>query len=110
MSARYVSATLVLEGQVTDVSAEGMFFSSDYLDDEGEVARIWVDVPGRPMPLELRGEVRWVNDATLGGGMGIRLIDPPPEVRRLLERLGGGEPTTEAADDVLSSGLTAGNA
>jgi hypothetical protein len=88
-SARYASTNLNLEGHVTDVSPDGLFFCSDYLDDQGEVARVWVDVPDRA-PLELRGEVRWVNDAPHAGGMGIKFIDVSLEDRALLSSLTSG--------------------
>jgi hypothetical protein len=86
-SARYASTNLNLEGHVTDVSADGLFFCSDYLDDQGEVARVWLDVPDRSSPLELRGEVRWVNDAPHAGGMGIKFMDVSLEDRALLSTL-----------------------
>ena len=86
-SARYASTNLNLEGHVTDVSPDGLFFCSDYLDDQGEVAKVWVDVPDRSAPLELRGEVRWVNDAPHAGGMGIKFIDVSLEDRALLSSL-----------------------
>jgi len=66
-----------------------LFFCSDYLDDQGELARVWVDVPDRADPLELRGEVRWVNDAPHAGGMGIKFIDVSLEDRALLTSLTG---------------------
>lgn len=87
-SARYASPNLNLEGHVTDVSPDGLFFCSDYLDDQGELARVWLDVPDRAAPLELRGEVRWVNDAPHAGGMGIKFIDVSLEDRALLTTLG----------------------
>lgn len=87
--ARYVSSNLNLEGRVTDVSPDGLFFCSDYLDDQGETARVWIDVPTRARPLELRGEVRWVNDSPHGGGMGLKLIDVSLDDRALLESLSG---------------------
>lgn len=85
--ARYQSATMNLEGHVTDLSADGLFFTSDFLDDLGEVARVWVQLPSRPDFIELRGEVRWVNDASHGGGMGLRLIDLGPAEREALSTL-----------------------
>src|SRR5919198_983699 len=87
-SARYASSNLHLDGHVTDLSPDGLFFCSDYLDDQGEMARVWVDIPSRSAPLELRGEVRWVNDTPHAGGMGIRLIDVSVEDRTLLSSLG----------------------
>ncbi len=88
ISGKYVSDSLVVDGVVTDVSADGLFFCSDFLDNTGEVARVWLDIPWRPQPLELRGEVRWVNDAPNTGGMGIRFIDVSLEDRMVLSSLG----------------------
>lgn len=88
LPARYVSSNLNLEGHVTDLSAEGLFFCSDFLDDQGETAHLEVIVPSRQQPLELRGEVRWVKDAPHAGGMGIKLLDVSLEDRALLATLG----------------------
>ncbi len=86
--AKYVSESLVVEGVVTDVSQDGLFFCSDYLDNAGELARVWLDIPWRSYPLELQGEVRWVNESPDSGGMGIRLIDVSLEDRIVLSSLG----------------------
>jgi hypothetical protein len=88
ISGKYVSDNLVVDGVVTDVSADGLFFCSDYLDSTGESARVSLDIPWRSRPLELRGEVRWVNDAPNTGGMGIRFIDVTLEDRMVLSSLG----------------------
>jgi hypothetical protein len=87
LAARYVSSNLNLEGHVTDLGPEGLFFSSDYLDGPGEPASVWVDLPSGPGRIELRGEVRWVNDAAHAGGMGIRLFEISVEARILLSSL-----------------------
>ena len=83
-----MSESLVVEGVVTDVSADGLFFCSDYLDATGESVRVWLDIPWRNRPLELRGEVRWVSDAPNTGGMGIRFLDVSLEDRMVLSSLG----------------------
>ena len=88
ISAKYVSDSLVVEGMVTDVSADGLFFCSDYLDGTGETVRVWLDIPWRDRPLELRGEVRWVNDTPDTGGMGIKFFDVSLEDRMVLSSLG----------------------
>ena len=97
ISGRYVSDNLVVDGVVTDVSADGLFFCSDYLDNTGESARLWLDIPWRNRPLELRGEVRWVNDTPSTGGMGIRFIDVSLEDRIVLSSLGVYDLTDGAA-------------
>ena len=89
LHARYVSTNLHLDGVVMDVTPEGLFFRSDFLDSEGEPARLWLDVPSRSAPLELAGEVRWVNETPYAGGMGIRLVAVSAEARALLASLGG---------------------
>ena len=88
IAGKYVSDSLVVDGVVTDVSADGLFFCSDYLDNTGESARLWLDIPWRNRPLELRGEVRWVNATPNTGGMGIRFIDVSLEDRMVLSSLG----------------------
>ncbi len=97
ISGRYVSDNLVVDGVVTDVSADGLFFCSDYLDNTGESARLSLDIPWRNRPLELRGEVRWVSDAPNTGGMGIRFIDVTLEDRMVLSSLGLYEMAESAA-------------
>lgn len=86
--AKYVSDSLYVEGLVTDVSADGLFFCSDYLDAKGETMRVWLDIPWRDCPLELRGEVRWVNDSPSICGMGIKFVDVCLEDRMVLSSLG----------------------
>jgi PilZ domain len=104
IAAKYVSDNLVVEGVVTDVSADGLFFCSDYLDGTGETVRISLDVPWRNGPLELRGEVRWVNDTPSTGGMGIKFIDVRLEDRMVLSSLG----LSALANDAVS--LSSGDA
>ena len=103
LSGKYVSDSLVVDGVVTDVSADGLFFCSDYLDATGETARLWLDIPWRNRPLELRGEVRWVRDTPNTGGMGIRFLDVSLEDRMVLSSLG----LYEVAED---AGVPAGEA
>lgn len=83
--ARYVSSNLHADGHVTDVSPDGLFFCSDFLDDAGECAQLWVQLPTGA--LELRGEVRWVNEAPHAGGMGIKLVELSHEDRAVLTEL-----------------------
>jgi len=88
ITGKYVSENLVVDGVVTDVSPNGLFFCSDYLDSKGETAHLWLEIPWRNAPLELRGEVCWVSDAPENGGMGIRFIDVSLEDRMVLSSLG----------------------
>jgi len=86
--ARYVSEHLTIDGTVTDLSPDGVFFCSDYLDATGEPVRISIEVPWRDRPLQLRGEVRWVNESPRTGGMGICFMDVSFEDRVVLSSLG----------------------
>jgi hypothetical protein len=105
--ARYSSPNLNLEGLVTDLSPEGLFFCSDFLDDQGELAQLVVTVPSRAQPLQLRGEVRWVKDVPHAGGMGIKLVDVSLEDRALLSSLSA-VPAPAPADGTAAPG--SGNA
>lgn len=86
--ARYVSENLTIEGVVTDLSPDGVFFSSDYLDATGEPVSLSIEIPWRDRPLHLRGEVRWVSESPRTGGMGIRFMDVSFEDRVVLSSLG----------------------
>ena len=86
--AHYVSEHLTIDGVVTDLSPDGVFFSSDYLDATGELVRVSIDVPWRSQPIQLRGEVRWVSETSRTGGMGIRFTDVGFEDRVVLSFLG----------------------
>jgi PilZ domain len=86
--ARYISEHLTIDGTVTDLSPDGVFFCSDYLDAMGELVRISIEVPWQDRPLHLRGEVRWVSESPRTGGMGIRFMDVSFEDRVVLSSLG----------------------
>jgi Tfp pilus assembly protein PilZ len=88
LPARYVSERLTIDGLVTDLSPDGVFFCSDYLDATGEQVRVSIDIPWRSQPLQLRGEVRWVSEVSRVGGMGIRFMDVSFEDRVVLSSLG----------------------
>lgn len=84
LPAHYSSPHLQLDGWVTDLTTEGLFFCSDYLDGQGEMAEVVLEVPTVPRPLQLRGEVRWVRESQIGGGMGIQLVDVSLDDRILI--------------------------
>jgi len=52
-----------------------MFFMSDFLDDTSGEVNVELDLPDSDVPLRVAGEVRWVNDAPLHAGMGIRFVN-----------------------------------
>ena len=88
VAARYVSERLSIDGVVTDLSPDGVFFSSDYLDSTGEPVRISIDVPWLSQPLQLQGQVRWVSETPRTAGMGIQFQDVSLEDRVVLSSLG----------------------
>jgi uncharacterized protein (TIGR02266 family) len=75
LPARYRSEAISLDGRAGDISQDGMFFMSDFLDDANGEVNVELDLPDSDVPLRLAGEVRWVNDAPLHAGMGIRFIN-----------------------------------
>jgi len=98
--ASYESSQLSVDGRVTDLSAEGLFLSTSYLDAQGEKARVQVRLPEEA--LELRGEVRWVRETPLGAGMGIKLVDVSLDDRARLSALMAGLGSDPAADVGIS--------
>lgn len=103
VQARYISPTLNLDGFVTDVSPEGAFFGADYLDGQGQLARV-ILVTGAGQSLDLQGEVRWVGDGPVAGGMGLRFLDLSVEEREVLSQLAGqGASDSNDAEDAHAS-------
>lgn len=88
VAARYISDQMIVDGQVTDISPDGLFFASDFLDARGELVRVLLDIPWLSKPLELRGEVRWVCDNATAAGMGIRFLNVDSANRGILSSLG----------------------
>lgn len=83
----YRSETLTLEGWAKNLSRNGLFLRSDYLDDEGVAAEIEVRVPGSDEPLLLAGEVVRVDTSPMTAGMGIQFATLAAPVRRALANL-----------------------
>lgn len=88
VTARYISDQMIVDGLVTDISPDGLFFASDFLDARGELVRVLLDIPWLAKPLEVRGEVRWVCDNANAGGMGIRFLNVDSANRGVLSSLG----------------------
>jgi uncharacterized protein (TIGR02266 family) len=88
VAARYISDQMIVDGIVTDISPDGFFFASDFLDPRGELVRVLLEIPGLTRPLELRGEVRWVSDSADAGGMGVRFLGLDSAQRELLSSIG----------------------
>jgi hypothetical protein len=79
--------TVQLEGRVADVSWEGLFVRSDYLETPGTPVRLLVDVPEQE-PVPLRGTVAWIAEGPpKGPGMGIRLHGAENPMRQAVVEL-----------------------
>jgi hypothetical protein len=72
LRAHYRSDGLALEGRVCDLSRNGLFMRSAYLDELGTPVSVDLELPGQGACLQLLGEVVRVDTTPLGAGMGIR--------------------------------------
>jgi hypothetical protein len=72
LPARYRSANVSLDGRAGNLSQDGMFFVTSFLDDGADEINVEIDLPDAEQPLVLSGQVCWVDDAPLHSGMGIR--------------------------------------
>jgi len=75
LPARYRSGIVSLDGRAGDLSQDGMFFVSPFLDDASGDVAVELDLPDSDEPLRLLGEVRWVDDGPRHSGMGIRFLN-----------------------------------
>ncbi len=82
--AAYRSETVTLYGQVGDLSRNGVFLRSDYLDGKGSVVELEILLPGNEIPLTLRGEVVWLDLRPGCSGMGIQFKNVHETARRAL--------------------------
>lgn len=75
LPARYRSGSVWMDGRAGNLSQDGMFFMTPFLDDPtGEIA-VELDLPDQDAPLRLAAEVVRVDDAPLHAGMGIRFVN-----------------------------------
>lgn len=84
LPAQYASDATSLQGWVANLSRNGLFLRSDYLDDPGSEVRVSFDLPGDPHPLAVCGQVVRVHDNPLCPGMAIRFTQVPEPARRKL--------------------------
>lgn len=84
LPARYNSEATSLLGWVANLSRNGLFLRSDYLDEAGAEVSVSFELPGEPHPVALRGQVVRVNDGALCPGMAIRFTQVPDGVERKL--------------------------
>ena len=84
LPARYRSAAMSVVGWVANLSRDGMFLRSEFLDDDGVEVSISFELPGEEWPVALRGRVVRVHDGALCPGMGIRFTHVADGVQRKL--------------------------
>jgi type IV pilus assembly protein PilZ len=78
---------------ITDLSALGIFIRTNNPEPAGQHLNLRFKLPGEDKPLELEGEVIWINPFRPGHfdninpGMGVRFIDLTPETKQHLVRL-----------------------
>jgi len=89
VAAHYVSEHLTIDGVVTDLSPRRrvLLFRLPGCHRRGRCA-FRLTSRGCPIRCNWRGEVRWVSEASLIGGMGIRFMDVSFEDRVVLSSLG----------------------
>jgi hypothetical protein len=81
---RYRSETVWMDGRAGNLSQDGMFFVTPFLDDPEEEIVLELDLPEQEGTILLAGKVCWVDDAPLHAGMGIRFVNVALRERLLL--------------------------
>lgn len=76
-----------MDAWVANVSRFGLFIRSDFLDSEGTLAAVDLQLPGSSSRIHLDGEVVRVDVSPLSSGMGIRFNHLADPVRRELANL-----------------------
>ena len=84
LPARYASEAIAVVGGVANLSRNGLFLRSEFLDDAGGEVSISFELPGEAQPVALRGRVLRVHDDALCPGMAIRFTQVPDGARRKL--------------------------
>ena len=82
--ATYRSSTVALHGHVADLSRNGLFLRSEYLDGEGAEVELEIELPGSSGPLQISGQVVWVDQRPNCSGMGIQFRELEELARRAL--------------------------
>ena len=72
LPARYRSLSVSLDGEVSNLSTEGLFLRAEFLDETGTIVYVDLDLPGADSPVKISGEVVRTDDKPLSCGMGIR--------------------------------------
>jgi uncharacterized protein (TIGR02266 family) len=84
LPARYRSQGTTLVGWVANVSRNGMFLRSQYVDERGAEVEVSFALPGDRQPVAVTGKVVRVLESSLSPGMGIRFAAMPDAARRRL--------------------------
>ena len=84
LPARYRSEAISVVGWVANLSRDGLFLRSEFLDEAGAAVNVSFELPGEEDPVALRGMVVRVHDGTLCPGMAIRFTEVPDGVQRKL--------------------------
>jgi uncharacterized protein (TIGR02266 family) len=81
---QYRSHTARFVAWASDLSQEGVFVRSDFLDAAGAPVALALQIPGADGPLRIRGQVVRVDETPNASGMGIRFTDLSTDDRRSL--------------------------
>jgi len=84
LPARYRSRGTSLVGWVANVSRNGMFLRSQYVDERGAEVEVSFALPGDRQQIAVTGTVVRVHESSLCPGMAIRFVEIPDLVRRRL--------------------------
>ena len=84
LPARYRSDETTLVGWVANVSRQGMFLRSQYVDERGAQVEVSFSLPGDRQPMAVTGKVVRVHESSLCPGMAIRFVTVPDVARRKL--------------------------
>lgn len=85
LAARHGSEGTTLVGWVANVSRNGMFLRSQYVDERGAEVQVSFALPGDRQPVAVTGTVVRVHESSLCPGMAIRFVEVPDLVRRRLK-------------------------
>jgi hypothetical protein len=84
LPARYSSAGMEVVGWVANLSRDGLFLRSAFLDEDGAEVSVSFELPGEERPVALLGRVVRVHGGTLCPGMAIRFTQVAEGVQRKL--------------------------
>lgn len=82
--ARYHSKAIYVDGWVANLSRDGLFLRSEFVDTTGSSVAVDLTLPGADGPVAVIGEVVRAERTPTSAGMGIRFTEVPRNVRRSL--------------------------